>query len=60
MGFRRRTDNLNDKPYDPNATPEQKAKEFDQQYSQNRQYTSAPNADAAGVPKKKGRHRKNG
>lgn len=58
MGFRRKTDSLNDKPYDQNATPEQKAKEFDQQYNQNRKYTNTPNADAAGVGKPKGRHRK--
>lgn len=58
MGFRRKTDNLNDKPYNQNATPEQKAKEFDQQYNQNRKYTSTPNADAAGVEKSKGRHRR--
>lgn len=58
MGFRRKTDNLNDKPYDPNASPEQKAKEFGQQYNQNRKYSNTPNADAAGVEKSKGRHRK--
>lgn len=56
--FRRRTDDLNNKPFDPNASPEQKAKEFDQQYGQNRKYTNTPNADKAGVEKKKGRHRK--
>lgn len=58
MGFRRRTDDLNSKPFDSSATPEQKAKEFDQQYSQNRKYTNTPNADAAGVEKGKGRHRR--
>ena len=58
MTGRRKTDNLNDKPFDPNATPEQKAKEFDQQYQQNRKFTSTPNADAAGVEKSKGRHRR--
>jgi hypothetical protein len=57
-GGRRRTDDLNDKPFDPNATPEQKAKEFDQQYDQNRRYTNTPNADAAGVEKSKGKHRR--
>ncbi len=58
MGFRRKTDSLNDKPYDPNATPEQEAKEFDQQYQQNRKFTTTPNADQAGVEKSKGKHRR--
>lgn len=58
MGFRRRTDNLNDKPFDENASPEQKAKEFDQQYQQNRKFTNTPNADQAGVEKGKGKHRR--
>lgn len=57
-GGRRRTDNLNDKPFDESASPETKAKEFDQQYQQNRKFTTTPNADAAGVEKSKGRHRK--
>lgn len=55
---KRRSDNLNNQPYNQNASPEQKAKEFDRQYGQNRQYTNAPAADAAGVPKAKGKHRK--
>lgn len=58
MAGRRKTDNLNDKPFDPSASPEQKAREFDQQYGQNRKFTTTPNADAAGVEKPKGRHRK--
>lgn len=40
------------------ATPEAKAKEFDRGYNANRTYSPAPNADAAGVEKKKGKHRK--
>lgn len=57
MGFRRKSDNLNEKPFDKNASPEQKAKEFDQQYNQNRKYTATPNADKV-IPKGKGRHAK--
>ncbi|AUG87424.1 hypothetical protein SEA_ROMERO_56 [Streptomyces phage Romero] len=55
---KRRSDNLNSQPYNQNASPEQKANEFDRQYGQNRQYSNAPAADAAGVPKAKGKHRK--
>jgi hypothetical protein len=58
MGFRRKTDNLNNKPYDQSASPEQKAEEFDRQYNQNRKYTNTPNADKAGVDKAKGKHRR--
>ena len=54
----RKTDDLNNKPYDPEADPEAKAKEFGQQYNANRKYTNTPNADAAGVPKKGGKHRR--
>lgn len=36
MGKHRRVEDLNSKPFDPNATPETKAKEFDQQYGHNR------------------------
>ena len=36
MGKHRRTEDLNNKPFDPNATPEVKAKEFDQQWGHNR------------------------
>lgn len=57
MAGRRKTDNLNDKPFDPNATPEKKAQEFDQQYQQNRKFTSTPNADKV-IEKPKGRHKK--
>lgn len=45
MGKHRRTEDLNNKPYDKNASPGTKAKEFDQQYSQNRKYTNSPNLD---------------
>lgn len=45
MGKHSKTENLNEKPYNENATPEQKAKEFDQQYGQNRTYTNTPNLD---------------
>lgn len=58
MAGRRRSDNLNSKPYDQNASPQQKADEFDRQYQQNRKYTNTPAADAAGIKKPKGRHRK--
>lgn len=36
MGRHSKKEDLNVKPFDKNATPEQKAKEFDQQYGQNR------------------------
>jgi hypothetical protein len=36
MGKHRRTEDLNNKPFDPNASPETKAREFDQQYGHNR------------------------
>lgn len=61
MGFRRKTEDLNKKPFNPNVSPEQKAKEFDQQYGQNRTYNPSvtPNLDAyEGKEPKKGRHRK--
>lgn len=65
MGFRRKTDDINNKPFDPNASPETKAKEFDQQYGQNRKPTTSPNLDAQrkqsgskDETKPKGRHRK--
>lgn len=45
MGKHRRTEDLNNKPYDKNASPDTKAKEFDQQYNQNRKYTNSPNLD---------------
>jgi hypothetical protein len=32
----RRTEDLNSKPFNPNADPEVKAKEFDQQWGHNR------------------------
>jgi len=56
--FRRKTDDLNNKPFDPNADPQTKADEFDRQYNGNRKYTNTPNADKAGVEKPKGRHRR--
>lgn len=46
MGKHSKNEDLNNKPYDQNAKPEQKAKEFDQQYGQNRKYTDTPNLDA--------------
>lgn len=58
MGFRRKTDDLNNKPFDRGASPEKKSEEFDRQYQQNRKYTDAPNAEAAGAKKGKGRHAK--
>ncbi len=58
MGWRRRTDDLNDKPFDPNATPDQKAKEFDQQYGQNRgKAKGAVDPKVTGAPAKGGKHR---
>ena len=45
-------------PFDPTLTPEQKGKDFDQQYRQNRKYTDSPAAASVGAEKAKGRHRK--
>lgn len=45
MGKHGKTENLNDKPYNESAPPEVKAKEFDQQYGQNRLYTATPELD---------------
>lgn len=53
--FRRKTDDLNNKPFDPNADPQTKADEFDQQYGQNRKFSTTPNADKV-VEKKSGKH----
>lgn len=36
MGRHSKKEDLNQKPFDSTATPEDKAKEFDQQYGQNR------------------------
>jgi len=36
MGKHRKNEDLNQKPFDKNASPEQKAREFDEQYGQNR------------------------
>jgi len=58
VGKRDKTEDLNNKPFNSQARPEQKAREFDQQYNQNRTYTNTPQSDAAGVEKKKGRHRR--
>ena len=55
--FRRKTEDLNQKPFDPTLSPEEKAREFDQQYQGNRKYTKTPSADKV-VEKKKGKHRK--
>lgn len=58
MGWRRRTDDMNEKPYNPNATPDQKAKEFDRQYSQNRgKAKGAVDPKVTGAPEREGKHR---
>jgi hypothetical protein len=41
MGKHRKTEDLNNKLFDPSVSPETKAKEFDQQYNQNRQYEAS-------------------
>lgn len=46
MGKHSKKEDLNNKPFNTQAKPEQKAREFDQQYQQNRRYTSTPNLDA--------------
>ena len=58
MGRRDKTEDLNNTPFNTQVSPEQKAREFDQQYSANRTYTNTPQSDAAGIEKPKGRHRK--
>lgn len=58
MGKRNKKTDYNQTPFDPEAPDWLKARDFDNQYSANRTYTNAPNADAAGVEKPKGRHRK--
>lgn len=59
MGWRRKTDDLNNKPFDENASPEQKAKEFDQQYNQNRGKAKGTiQPTVKGGAEKKGKHRK--
>lgn len=52
MGKHGKTENLNNKPYNQGAPAEVKAKEFDQQYGQNRNYTSTPELDAKEKGKK--------
>lgn len=46
MGKHSKKEDLNNKPFDSQAKPEQKAREFDQQYQGNRRYTNTPNLDA--------------
>jgi len=50
-----KNEDYNQKPFDPTLEPAQKGKEFDEQYQQNRSYSSTPNADQV-VEKPKGRH----
>jgi len=56
--FRRKTEDLNNKPFDPKADPETKAKEFDQQYGQNRGKAKGVEVKVKGAPKRGGKHRK--
>ncbi len=52
MGRHSKKEDLNSKPFDKNASPEQKAKEFDQQYGQNQ-------SKAKGfIERRSGRHAK--
>lgn len=46
MGKHRRTEDLNNKPYDKNADAQTKADEFDKQYNFNRSHTVSPAFDA--------------
>lgn len=48
MGKHRKEEDLNSKPFDPKATPETKAREFDQQWGQNRRGpgSQTPNLDS--------------
>lgn len=56
--FRRRTEDLNNKPFDPKADPETKAKEFDQQYGQNRgKAKGTVDPKVTGAPERGGKHR---
>lgn len=55
MGKHRRTEDLNNKPFDPNADPETKAREFDQQYGHNRR---GPGSQTPNLDEYKGKKRK--
>lgn len=57
MGKHRRTEDLNNKPFDPNASAETKAKEFDQQYGHNRRGagSTTPALDAYQEKQEKGK-----
>lgn len=52
MGKHSKGEDLNSKPFDKNASPEQKAREFDEQYSQNQ--SKAPGF----IERRSGRHAK--
>lgn len=54
MGRHRRVEDLNNKPFDKNASPETKAKEFDQQYGHNRK-GSGSTTPALDAHEKKGK-----
>jgi hypothetical protein len=45
MGKHSKDVDYNNTPYDPKASPEKKAEEFDKQYGQNRQYSDHPALD---------------
>lgn len=49
-------EDMNTKPFNSSASPEQKAKEFDKQYGQNRKYDNAPNATAKGFFGRRPKH----
>lgn len=52
MGKHVKGEDLNSKPFDRSASPEQKAKEFDEQYAQNN------NKARGSIERRSGRHAK--
>lgn len=52
MGKHSKKEDFNTKPYDETASPETKAREFDQQYGQNRKSTNTPALDQYNKGKK--------
>jgi hypothetical protein len=52
MAKHRKTEDYNQKPFDPTLEPTQKAREFDEQYAQNN------NKARGSVEQRKGKHRK--
>jgi hypothetical protein len=58
VGKHNKKTDYNQTPYDPDAPEWLKARDFDQQYNGNRQYTTTPYLDSHRQDKPKGRHKK--